>query len=462
MQGLLEQADSLRQAGDFLAAEGLYRQQVAAAPDDARAHFQHGNVLCRLHRYGEAAEAFARVTELRPELAVAHFNLGNALCELNRHEGAVAAYRRALELSPEPDADAAYNLAKTLVDLGRWDEAVPYYQLAIAAAPQFFQAVSNLGQLYFAMRRPQDALPLHRQALEIEPDHAAEHYMLGRSYAALGRFDEAAASFRRVLRLNPLSGASYQMLGQILHGQGKSAEVAAVLADWRKALPGDPRCEHMQAAWLGGPSAARAADDYVRTLFDSFAEDFDETLKRLEYRAPELVAAAVGRLYAPRGELELLDAGCGTGLCGPLLRPYARALAGVDLSGGMLAHARERAIYDELLEAELTAHLHSHRERYDAILSADTLCYFGDLSELLSAARNALRPGGHLIFTVEHLDDETTEPYALHSHGRYAHKEAYLRQCLLQAEFTLVDLRPEILRNEGVTQVAGLLVVARK
>ena len=38
----------------------------------------------------------------------------------------------------------------------------------------------------------------------------------------------------------------------------------------------------------------------------------------------------------------MLDAGCGTGLCGPLIAPHARRLVGVDLSGQMLAHARER------------------------------------------------------------------------------------------------------------------------
>ena len=38
--------------------------------------------------------------------------------------------------------------------------------------------------------------------------------------------------------------------------------------------------------------------------------------------------------------LDVLDLGCGTGLCGPLLRPYARALAGVDLSPQMLERMR--------------------------------------------------------------------------------------------------------------------------
>ncbi|MCX4239251.1 class I SAM-dependent DNA methyltransferase [Paraliomyxa miuraensis] len=65
-----------------------------------------------------------------------------------------------------------------------------------------------------------------------------------------------------------------------------------------------------------------------------------------------------------RRDLDVLDAGCGTGLCAPLLRPLARTLVGVDLSGKMLDQARRRGGYDELIEAELTEMLDAHAARY--------------------------------------------------------------------------------------------------
>jgi predicted TPR repeat methyltransferase len=61
------------------------------------------------------------------------------------------------------------------------------------------------------------------------------------------------------------------------------------------------------------------------------------------------------RLAAPDGRCVALDAGCGTGLCGPLLRPYASELTGVDLSAGMLDRARPRQVYDHLEKGELSA-----------------------------------------------------------------------------------------------------------
>ena len=106
----------------------------------------------------------------------------------------------------------------------------------------------------------------------------------------------------------------------------------------------------------------------------------------------------------PSKALDVLDAGCGTGLCGPLVAPYARRLVGVDLSARMLRQAEERHVYDALHKFELTAYLQDNPGAFDVIVSADTLVYFGPLEQVVVAAAAALRPGGRLVFTVEELD----------------------------------------------------------
>ena len=113
----------------------------------------------------------------------------------------------------------------------------------------------------------------------------------------------------------------------------------------------------MVAALGDGPKPVRASDDYVRETFDHFAEDFDkQLLEDLEYRAPKLVHALFRDVCgADPGNLDILDAGCGTGLSGLDFKQYARSLTGVDLSPEMLKLAKDRGIYDELLETELAA-----------------------------------------------------------------------------------------------------------
>ena len=104
---------------------------------------------------------------------------------------------------------------------------------------------------------------------------------------------------------------------------------------------------------------ARASDAYIEKTFDSFAASFDAKLaKLLDYRAPALVAEMLAHAGVDAARsLDVLDAGCGTGLCGPLVAPYARRLVGVDLSEAMLDRARARNVYDELVTGELTAYL---------------------------------------------------------------------------------------------------------
>ena len=118
----------------------------------------------------------------------------------------------------------------------------------------------------------------------------------------------------------------------------------------------------MLAACSGRDVPARASDAFVEKTFDSFAASFDAKLASLGYRAPALVAEMLAHagLDASRS-LDVLDAGCGTGLCGPLVAPYARRLVGVDLSEAMLARARARDVYDELVKGELTAYLRDCR-----------------------------------------------------------------------------------------------------
>jgi predicted TPR repeat methyltransferase len=229
----------------------------------------------------------------------------------------------------------------------------------------------------------------------------------------------------------------------------------------------------MAAACGAGLSPDRASDDYVRQVFDTFAEAFDTKMESLHYQAPGLITDVVAARYTPRADLDVLDAGCGTGLCGPILAPYARHLVGVDLSAGMVEKARARDVYHDLIVAELTAFLaDGPPARYDLIISADTVVYFGALEHLLAAAARALRPGGHLVFTVESWDgedaaasatDDDAPGFVLNPHGRYAHRESYVRRCAERiAGLADVEIVRQTLRLEMGQPVHGFVVAARK
>lgn len=164
---------------------------------------------------------------------------------------------------------------------------------------------------------------------------------------------------------------------------------------------------------------------------------------------------------APNGSLTILDAGCGTGLCGALLRPFAARLVGVDLSAGMLKEAAKRELYDELIEAELGAYMAAHPFTFDVIVACDTLVYHGRLDDAVAAAAKALKPRGRLLFTLEQLSEEGENPYRLAPTGRFCHRVFYVEAMLAAAGLVDASADAIIPRLECGEPVEGLLVTAR-
>ena len=164
----------------------------------------------------------------------------------------------------------------------------------------------------------------------------------------------------------------------------------------------------------------------------------------------------------PNGSLDLLDAGCGTGLCGPLLKPFAARLVGVDLYAGMLKEAAKRELYDELVNADLAACMAAHPSAFHVIVACDTLVYRGRLEDVVAAAATALKPGGRLLFTLEHLPDHSgNHPYRLAPTGRFCHSAVYVRTALATAGLVDGNTDAMVPRLECGEPVDGLLVTAR-
>jgi predicted TPR repeat methyltransferase len=301
------------------------------------------------------------------------------------------------------------------------------------------------------------------KALEVDPRHTGAYTNLGNVLKRQGRVDEAMAAYRAAIAYDPTHPEASKLLGLALLASARIEEAREVYRQWLDRDPGNAVAIHMLAACGGERTPARAADGYVRGMFDQMADHFDEHLLSLNYRAPELVAQVVTRRTGQvRGILRVLDAGCGTGLCGRFLRGYAVDLVGVDLSPRMLARAAEQRLYDRLVESELVAYLQGRQEVFDLLVCTDTLCYFGDLRALIAAVVGALIPGGLFVFTVERAHERSDgRGYALARHGRYVHTERYVREALEGAGFDAIEIEEAHLRDEARMPVAGLVCSAR-
>jgi predicted TPR repeat methyltransferase len=410
----------------------------------------------------EARELYRRVLDKAPDHPRALHYAGVLAHQQGRNDEALALVERSLALATD-QADWYSNLGIILQSDGMLDRAIEAYRCAIGLDPGHANAHNNLGVLLRATAQPVDAEAAYRTAIRLNPEHIDAYTNLGILLNGLKRTEEAAACYCKVITLRPKHREARKLLALAHTTLGEISAAVKIFEQWLEEEPGDPIARHMLAACTGRDVPERASNGFVETTFDSFAASFESKLAKLSYRAPALVAAMLEDCgLAPSNRLDVLDAGCGTGLCGVLVAPFARCLVGVDLSEGMLAHAKEKNVYHTLLKAELTEYLRDNSEAFDLIVSADTLVYFGDLEGAIAACARALRPNGLLVFTLEHaVGGSVGVDYRLELHGRYSHARAYVEQLLMCAGLQPKVIQAE-LRMEAGAPVPGLVIRAVK
>lgn len=413
-------------AGDLEQAEAIYRAILEADPAQPDSlHFL--GIL--LHQRGDSDSALELIRQslaLSPDQADWYNNLGNILTARGELQQAADAFHQATVLNPA-DTMLWNNLGAVLQNLGQNAEAEQAFRRAIETNPEFADALNNLGNLLNSQGRDLEAAEYFCRAYVLEPTQDKPKSMLGVAWYKLGRYTEAAEVYRQ----------------------------------WLLEEPNNPVAAHFLAACSGDNIPERCSEAYVEQTFDEFAARFDEHLQGLSYRGPEMMAELLKQTVPPGSKLEILDGGCGTGLCGPVLSAYAGRLTGIDLSAQMLEFAQQRGIYHDLEKADLTRYLLQHPQHFDLVAAADTLIYFGDLNPVFAAAHGALKQHSLLAFTVE-LEQERDDAFRLHPHGRYSHGQDYLAAALRESGFDILGMVPGIVRVEFGKPVYGLAVAARK
>ncbi|MEO1527510.1 MAG: tetratricopeptide repeat protein [Planctomycetota bacterium] len=417
-----------------------------------------------LHQSGhpkEAEELYESALKQTPDNADALHFLGILRHQQGRSEEAIGLVRKSLVSNPHY-VDARVNLGNIYKETERYDEARRAYQWVIDRNSKHAESLNNLAVVLRVLDDTEQAIELFERAIIQQPQNATFHQNLGNALKSVARVEDALTAYRRAVELDPKMTTAHLSLGRALYVFGRIEEAVVVYKQWLQVEPENAVAKHMLAACEGGQVPERCSDEFVKQSFDAFASSFDEVLDRLEYRAPSLIEEAVTEtLPEPSRQFSILDAGCGTGLCGEALRSYASRLVGIDLSPKMLVKASARKCFDELQEAELSEFMVTHTNEFDVIISADTLVYFGALERAFDAASIALRGNGYLLFTVEHWEQPTEIGYQLNPHGRYSHGEQYVRNSLHRAGFEVLAMDQETLRREVRRPVTGLVVTAQ-
>jgi predicted TPR repeat methyltransferase len=347
----------------------------------------------KLHEQGkfsQAAACYQKILRHFPDADLVRYNLGLALYEQQQFSEAAAAFLHAAKINPD-DPDYWFNAGLSLKQAGQYQEALTAYEKARLLRPEDADTLYNTGCCLQSAGDRVGAMAAYEQALALVPDHASALSNLAYCTHCAGDYERASVLYQRLLVLHPDHVAARYMLDA-----------------------------------LKGKNTTSPPPEYVAGLFDGYSENFDQDLlNNLSYRVPDLLhRLLLDRIGTGGKNMLVVDLGCGTGLSGQAVSPWAARLLGVDLSAKMVAEADKKGCYDQLTVGDVVDFLNDLNEPVDLLLAADVLTYLGDLEPLFRAASTRVRPGGLFCFSVEHEDQSG---WQLRPTGRYGHHPDYIR-----------------------------------
>jgi predicted TPR repeat methyltransferase len=203
----------------------------------------------------------------------------------------------------------------------------------------------------------------------------------------------------------------------------------------------------------------KACSTYVNNLFNNYALYYDQHMQgALSYTLPQHLARLLHNVSLNKVK-NAIDLGCGTGLCGNILREVSTHLTGVDIAAKMLLQARHKAIYDQLIEEELISFLQHDKSSYDLMLAADVLPYLGELDTFFLEISTHLTPGGYFLFSHE---ISPNQPWQLQDSARFSHHPDYIQQRCEEFKLKIIEQASVVGRQQKEQSLDVMIYVVQK
>jgi predicted O-linked N-acetylglucosamine transferase (SPINDLY family) len=230
------------QSGQLEAAEQIYRQILAVAPDHADALHLLGVIGFQIGGYDLAVEHIRRAITVNNNESIFHHSLGSALKAQGKLNEAIDSFQRAVQLKSDY-AEAHYNLGAVFMSQGNLEEAITSFHSTLQSNPDLAEAHHALGVAHYKRKELDKAIDCFRRAIELKPDDTEAHVNLGTALHDQGKFEQAIASYCQALELNPNFAEAHNNLGNVFKKLGKLDQA---LACFRRAVELMPDCAEMQ------------------------------------------------------------------------------------------------------------------------------------------------------------------------------------------------------------------------
>jgi predicted O-linked N-acetylglucosamine transferase (SPINDLY family) len=231
------------QAGQFEAAEQLYRQILEVMPDHADALHLLGVIGLQVGSYDFAVEHIRRAIKVNTFEPAFHNSLGSALQGQGKLGEAIDSFQHAVRLKPD-FAEAHYNLGAVFMSQGKLEEAIISFGRTLQANPDQAKAHHALGIAHYKCKELDVAIACFRRAIELKADDTAAHIDLGTALYDQGNCEAAIACYGKALALNPDLAGAHNNLGNVFKNLGKLDQA---IACFRRAVERMPESAEMQS-----------------------------------------------------------------------------------------------------------------------------------------------------------------------------------------------------------------------
>jgi predicted TPR repeat methyltransferase len=156
-----------------------------------------------------------------------------------------------------------------------------------------------------------------------------------------------------------------------------------------------------------------------RTIYNQWADTYEEYVKNLNYLGPKNVAENFKDYISTfnNNNFKILDFGCGTGLLGQeiyqnLIGNYHFEIDGIDISENMIQKCREKNIYRNIIEINLLQDNLPPNYEYDYIVSSGVFLEGHVSFKVVNKLLDNLKTFGTLFITIrESFKNEQINDY---------------------------------------------------
>ena len=356
--------------------------------------------------------------------------------------------------------------ATDLLGAGKIDAAGKIALRLIQRAPKYPDAYVLLAKISEAMGDEESALAMYHHAVTRDPTnydyiHAAVEICFAQRKFAL------ADDFLQKGRAHQPQDIELMYLHAKVLFCLQEKERARIL--FKEVCTRDPARERdvsilMHA--LEGTTPQTSSDGYVRDLFNSYAQDFEQhLLHNLQYKVPQILRNMIVEHLQPNSpSWNVADVGCGTGLMGEELFSFCSQLIAIDLAEKMVEKACLRQkngknIYQQGHVGNAQEILKTYPQHFDGIVAADVFVYVGDVDTMFASITHSLVENGWFAYSVE---EHKEDGFVLRESGRFAHAHTYIHAMLDKHGMMLVHTQRVVLRKDREEDIWGRMYLARK